>query len=92
MIDFLGPQVHTTHFCVTTPFSAVFSFFYFFFPSAMTRNAFQISSGSLSKFDQIHKLHHRLLAKTSLQSCCQSFVQTAGSIRLAENHPVQMNF
>lgn len=95
MIDFLGPRVHTTHFCVTTPFSAVFPFFLFFFflfNPAMTRNAFQVSSGLLSKFDQIHKLHHHLLAKTSLQSCCQSFVQTAGSIRLAENHLVQMNF
>lgn len=30
MIDFLGPRVHTTHFCVTTPFSGVFSFFFFF--------------------------------------------------------------
>lgn len=68
MIDFLGPRVHTTHFCVTTPFSAAFSFFcgffYFIFFSslspAMTRNAFQISSGMLSKFAQIHKLHHLL--------------------------------
>lgn len=33
MIDFLGPRVHTTHFCVTTPFSAVFSFLLFFLSS-----------------------------------------------------------
>jgi len=58
----------------------------------MTRNVFQISSVLLSKFDQIHKLHYHLLAKTSLQSCCQCFVETAGSIRLAENNLVQMNF
>lgn len=37
MIDFLGPRVHTTHFCVTTPFSAAFFFLLwlfilFFFP------------------------------------------------------------